>query len=168
MLHSQYCERKVLVYWVKDLTLIKTIERILGRQSKRKLLIRFAWNMTREWSLTNTLLRFWVGRIDERKIFPFPSSFKCQISPMALVKSIWRDSTFSHLSMKTLRPRWNKSTITPFLFYFILIYFSWNALTQLSWMFTSISIIVNLSKSVLKMLMQLYLTKSRREHDVNQ
>lgn len=120
MLHSQYCERKVLVYWVKGLTLIKTIERIFGRQSKRKLLIRFAWNMTREWSLTNTLLRFWVGRIDERRIFPFPS-------PMALVKSIWRDSTFSHLSMKTLRPRWNKSTITPFfILFFILIYFSWN------------------------------------------
>lgn len=73
MLHSQYCARKVLVYWVKGLTLIKTIERIFGRQSKRKLLIRFASNMTREWSLTNTLLRFWVGRIDERRIFPFPS-----------------------------------------------------------------------------------------------
>lgn len=79
MLHSQYCEyceRKVLVYWVKGLTLIKTIERIFGRQSEKKQLIRFAWNMTREWSLTNTLLRFWVGRIDERRIFPFPSSLK--------------------------------------------------------------------------------------------
>lgn len=46
---------------------------------------------------------------------------------MALVKSIWRDSTFSRLSMKTLRPRWNKSPITPFfILFFILIYFSWN------------------------------------------
>lgn len=113
MLHSQYCERKVFVYWVKGLTLIKTIERIFGRPSKRKLLIRFAWNMTREWSLTNTLLRFWVGRIDERRIFPFPSLKMSDIT----------DSTFSRLSMKTLRPRWNKSTITLFLFFYFYLFF---------------------------------------------
>lgn len=70
------CTHNIVKGRVKGLTLIKTIERIFGRQSKRKLLIRFAWNMTREWSLTNTLLRFWVGRIDERRIFPFPSSLK--------------------------------------------------------------------------------------------
>lgn len=62
---------------------------------------------------------------------------------MALVKSIWRDSTFSRLSMKTLRPRWNKSPITPF-FIFFLFWFIFLVMffTQLSWMFTSISIIV--------------------------
>lgn len=36
MLHSQYCERKVLVYWVKGLTLIKTIERITWQTVEKK------------------------------------------------------------------------------------------------------------------------------------